>query len=162
MALTAPNKLKLNFIEREMARKGFQLGDIIDADISVPLVASQASADAAQGDADNLLNGLLDAVLAANKEVAASDAGALSITKLLSEIDSSGAESRTLAAPGAGLVRFKVIRFTVDGGDVTLAGTNVLGDEAQTFTFAAVGDTIILMSNGGVKWVLIGGNLVAA
>ena len=148
MSLTAINQTKTNFIEREMGRKDFALGDILKSDLSDPL--------------DGIANGLLDAVLAANKEVAAIDAGAISIVKLLTEIDSSGAESRTLAAPGAGLVRFKVIRFTVDGGNVTLAGTNVLGDEAQTFTFAAVGDTIILMSNGGVKWVLIGGNLVAA
>jgi len=155
MALTAANQALLNLIEREMARKDFALGDIIKADISDPLVAAAL-------DGSNAVNGLLDAVLAANKQVSTVDAEALDITKLMSEIDSSGVESRTLAAPGAGLVRFKVIRFTVDGGNVTLAGTNVLGDEAQTFTFAAVGDTVILMSNGGVKWVLIGGNLVAA
>lgn len=155
MALTAANIALLNKIEREMARKDFVLGTFLQTDLSDPLVATEVVAN-------NAANGLMDGALADNKQVSTVDAEALDITKLISEIDSSGAESRTLAAPGANVVRTKIIKMTVDGGDVTLAGTNVLGDEAQTFTFAAVGDTIVLLSNGGTKWILIGGNLAAA
>lgn len=90
------------------------------------------------------------------------DAQDLPVVDKLHEIVSVGAESRVLIAPTVGKVQIKVIRFKTDGGNVTIAGTNVLGDEAQTFTFAAAGDTIVLMSDGNVKWILIGGNLAAA
>ncbi len=90
------------------------------------------------------------------------DAADLPVADKLHEIVSVGAETRVLIAPTVGKVQIKVIRFKTDGGDVTIAGTNVLGDEAQDFTFAAAGDTIVLMSDGNVKWILIGGNLTAA
>jgi hypothetical protein len=73
-----------------------------------------------------------------------------------SNISSAGAESRTLAAPGAANVgRMKVIEMTVDGGDVTLALTNVLGQEATTATFNDVADCLILYGLNATKWVLL-------
>lgn len=133
MSLSASEINQLNRIEREMARKGFVLGDILNKQLGNPTPATDPG-----------------------------DAGTLPLTSALDEIVSAGAESRVLDPPPAGFVGIKVIRFKTDGGNVTIAGTNVLGDEAQTFTMAAVGDTIVLIGNGGVKWILIGGNLVAA
>ena len=142
MGLSASEINQLNRIEREMARKGFTLGNLLNTQIAA-----------------------LEANTAFNNEAAAvdpGDAGSLSATAKLEEIVSVGAESRVLPAPAAGFTGLKIIRFKTDGGDVTIAGTNVLGDEAQTFTMAAVGDTIALIGNGGVKWILIVGTLVAA
>ncbi len=89
-------------------------------------------------------------------ETASTNAGALSVTKFQSLISSAGAETRTLAAPGSnGLM--KLIAMTVHVGDVTLAGTNIWGQTAATCTFAAVGDSIVLMAVGG-KWLILGQN----
>ncbi len=142
MSLTAGQIAVLNKIEREMARKDFTLGDDLSA-LEAALELQTAYSNEAAGTEPG-------------------DAGSLSATGKLEEIVSAGAESRVLPAPAAGFTGLKVIRFKTDGGSVTVAGTNVLGDEAQTFTFADVGDTIVLMGNGGGKWILIGGNLTAA
>ena len=99
-----------------------------------------------------------------NSETSTANAGALAVDKCTSLISSAGAESRTLAAPsalGVGGVQLKIIRMSVKVGNVTLAGTNVLGQGAATATFAAVGDSLVLMNNGS-KWVEIGGNVVWA
>jgi hypothetical protein len=71
-----------------------------------------------------------------------------------------GAAAVTLAAPSAVMKgKIKTITMTVDGGDVTMALTNVnnvAGASAgTTCTFDAVGDCIILAAVGA-KWSVIG------
>lgn len=117
--------------------------------------ASVAGLTATSTQVNNVINGSF-CVAGGCTETSTTNAGALSVTKLQSLISAAGAESRTLAAPGGnGLL--KIIAMTVHGGDVTLVGTNIWGETAHTCTFAAVGDTIIMMSAGG-KWVILGKN----
>lgn len=85
-------------------------------------------------------------------------AGPASVTKRNTKLDStSGTFALTLAAPDStmlGLV--KQIEMTVDGGDVTLALTNVQGGSAATTaTFADVNDSLLLVA-GTSKWHVIG------
>jgi len=89
-------------------------------------------------------------------ETSSTNAGAISVTIFQTLLSAAGAETRTLAAPGSnGLM--KLITMTVHSGDITVAGTNIWGQTAATCTFAAVGDTLVLMSAGG-KWVILGQN----
>jgi hypothetical protein len=87
-------------------------------------------------------------------ETSTTNAGALSITKAVSRIVSAGAESRTLAAPSR-VGQLKIINMITDGGDVTLACTNVWGNEAKTATFGDVGDNLVLISTDTTKWTLL-------
>lgn len=144
MTLTAAQVAQLNQIESEMARKGFALGTLLDTAVSA-----------------------LEALTAYNSEAASADpgdAGALSITSKLEVLTSGGTgETRTIAAPAAGYTGLKVIRFGTDGGgDIVIAAANVLGFTTEDFTLADAGDTVILMANGGAKWVQIGGNITPA
>jgi hypothetical protein len=106
------------------------------------------------------LNGTLSPALAANSETSTTNAAALSIAKLLSNVSAAGAQTRTLAAPTAD-GQLKMIVMTVHGGDVTIAATNIQGGTGKTLTLAAVGDCAILVSLGG-KWIKFGGNAVIA
>lgn len=150
MALSADDKKALNKIESEMARKGFALGDVLDAAL-VGIDVSLASVDTQFTELDT-----------PTPSADPGDAGSLSATAKLEEIVSAGAESRVLPAPPAGFVGRKVIRFKTDGGNVTIAGTNVLTKEILTYTMTAVDDTIVLVGNGGDKWIEVGTNLTAA
>ena len=82
--------------------------------------------------------------------------GALSISKVYSElaVDSGGAV--TLAAPdGTILGQLKTIEMTTGDGDVTLALTNVVGQSSgTTATFNSVGDALILLALFD-KWLVI-------
>jgi hypothetical protein len=68
-----------------------------------------------------------------------------------------GAGAITLAAPNAAMVgSIKIITMTVDGGDVTLALTNVVGGTAATTaTFDAVGETLVLLGGANSKWIVL-------
>ena len=71
-----------------------------------------------------------------------------------------GAGAVTLAVPAAAMKgKIKTITMTVNGGNVTMALTNVnnvAGASAgTTCTFDTVGDTIVLMATGA-KWTVIG------
>lgn len=84
-------------------------------------------------------------------------AGALSVTKRISNIALVGAGAVTLAAPSATMLGMvKIIQMTADNGDVTLALTNVQGQSSgTTATFNDVGDTLVLVG-GASKWTVIG------
>lgn len=102
-------------------------------------------------------NGLLLPAAAANTETSSVNASALSVSKLQSLISSTGASSRTLAAPAADGM-FKIIRMSADAGDTTLAMTNFnaqanLGT-ASVITFNDVADSVVLVSVG-TKWTLL-------
>jgi hypothetical protein len=90
--------------------------------------------------------------VAASETIAA--AGALSVTKGLSNLALVGAGAVTLAAPTVpGMI--KVIEMTVDNGDVTLALTNVAGGSAATTcTWSAVGQALVLIA-GVTKWNVV-------
>jgi len=83
---------------------------------------------------------------------------AVSVTKFYTSIDNtdSGAGAITLAVPNAAMIgQIKTIEMTTDGGDVTLALTNVVGGaEAATATFAAAGDTLVLIARSD-KWIVL-------
>ena len=83
--------------------------------------------------------------------------GVVSVTKLNTKIDSTtGTGAVTLAAPDATVYgKLKTIEMTVDAGDITLALTQVVGGSAATTaTFAAVGDTLVLLATTS-KWVVL-------
>lgn len=96
-----------------------------------------------------------------NVETSSTNASAISISTLLTNITSAGAETRTLAAPTkAGTM--KIIQMTVDGGNVVLALTNIIGASGSTSaTFDDVGDCLVLMSVTG-KWLFLGGTATIA
>lgn len=83
---------------------------------------------------------------------------AVSVLILNTKIDntSGGAGAVTLAVPGAGMYgKVKTVEMIVDGGDTTLALTNVVGGSAATTcTFAAVNDCLVLIG-GTNKWHVI-------
>jgi hypothetical protein len=81
----------------------------------------------------------------------------VSVTKRMTKIDSTtGTGAITLAAPGAAMFgMIKVIEMTVDGGDITLALTNVTGGSAATTcTFSAINQALVLVG-GTNKWHVI-------
>ena len=86
------------------------------------------------------------------------EAGAVSVVKRNTEIDSSGgAYAITLAAPDASMLgQVKVIEMTTAGNAVTMALTNVQGGSAATSaSFDAVNETLILVA-GTNKWNVVG------
>lgn len=94
-------------------------------------------------------------------------AGAISIDKAYTSLVTTGADALTLAAPGAASIpRVKVIHMTTDGGDGTLASTNIVGQSSGTtsITFNDAGDYLVLVSVPGLnKWsVLKEGGVTAA
>ena len=94
-------------------------------------------------------------------------AGAISIDKLYTSLVTTAADALTLAAPGAtSIPRLKIIHMTTDGGDGTLASTNIVGQSSGTtsITFNDAGDYLVLVSIPGLnKWsVLKEGGVTAA
>jgi hypothetical protein len=94
-------------------------------------------------------------------------AGAISIDKAYTSLVTTGADALTLAAPGAASIpRIKVIHMTTDGGDGTLASTNIVGQSSGTtsITFNDAGDYLVLVAVPGLnKWsVLKEGGVTAA
>ena len=89
---------------------------------------------------------------------------AVSVTKKITYIDNTttGAGAVTLAVPDSTMIgKVKVIEMTVDGGDCTLALTNVQGQSSgTTATFGDVGDTLTLVA-GSLKWNVIGESGIA-
>lgn len=84
-------------------------------------------------------------------------AGAISTTTCYTAINSTaGTFAATLAVPTKPAL-IKVIKMTVDNGDVTIALTNVVGGTAaSTATFDAVGETLVLVSDAASgKWVVL-------
>jgi len=92
-------------------------------------------------------------------------AGAISVTKAETRLVTTGANALTLAAPTKpGLV--KIITMKTDGGDGTLASTNIVGQSSgsTSITFNDAGDYLVLMAavDKG-KWVvLVEGGVTAA
>lgn len=152
MGLTSAQIAQLNNIESEMARKGFTLGSLIDTSLDATQAAAEATAAAASEQ------------LSPAASADPGDAGSLSASAKLEELTSGGSgETRVLPAPAAGFVGLKVIRFDTDGGgDIVIDAGNVLGFTTEDFTLANEGDTIVLIANGGAKWVQIGGNITPA
>ncbi len=85
-------------------------------------------------------------------------AGAISVTTAYTALVTTGADTITLAAPSKPAFT-KVIKMTTDGGDGTLAMTNIinaLGAETTSITFNDVNDVIVLVSDAASgKWILI-------
>lgn len=82
---------------------------------------------------------------------------AVSLTKRVTKIDSTtGTGAITLAAPDASMIgQVKLIIMAVDGGDITLALTNVQGQSSgTTATFNDASDSLILVA-GIAKWYVI-------
>lgn len=84
------------------------------------------------------------------------DAGAISTSTAYTAVTTTGAAAITLAVPTKPAF-IKVIKMTTDGGDATLALTNVVGGSAATTcTFNDVGDTLVLVSDTvSGKWVVL-------
>jgi len=92
-------------------------------------------------------------------------AGAISVTVAHTNLVTTGADALTLAAPTKpGMV--KTIHMTTDGGDGTLASTNIIGQSSGTtsITFNDAGDYLVLVAVPGLaKWaVLKEGGVTAA
>lgn len=88
-------------------------------------------------------------------------AGAISVSVPHTNLVTTAADALTLAAPSAtltpvGLV--KTIRMTTDGGDGTLASTNIVGQSSgsTSITFNDAGDYLVLVAVPGLaKWAVI-------
>ena len=88
------------------------------------------------------------------------DGGTITINDYggLVELVSTGAETRTLAAPGkAGILA--TIRMKTDGGDITMTAAATLNVAANnTAVFADVGDQLVLLSvsaSSGFRWEIV-------
>ncbi len=84
-------------------------------------------------------------------------AGAVSATIAVSKLAVVAGGAVTLAAPTKPAL-IKIIKMTTDDGDVTLSLANVVGGtQATTATFAAVGDTLVLVSDTAAsgKWIVL-------
>lgn len=86
-----------------------------------------------------------------------SGAGAISPSTAYTSLVTTGANALTLAAPTKPAF-LKVIKMTTDGGDGTLASTNIVGQSSgsTSITFNDVGDTLVLLSDTvSGKWIVI-------
>lgn len=87
-------------------------------------------------------------------------AGAITPQGGITYLDSTaGVMAMTLAVPLQDGQR-KVITMTADGGDTTVAVTNI-HNIATSLTFAAVGDTVYLEGQGGVWHSIVESGAVA-
>jgi len=96
----------------------------------------------------------LNDVSAYTETVAA--AGAISVTKVVTNLEVASGGAVTLAAPSATMLgQVKTIQMTVDDGDTTLALTNVVGQSSgTTATFNDAGDALIVLALAS-KWLVI-------
>jgi hypothetical protein len=88
-------------------------------------------------------------------------AGAVGLTTLVTNLDSTGGGFAATLATSTSPAIIKVIRMTVDNGDVTLPLTNVVGDlkTGDTLTFANAGESVVLISSGSAgPWILVAVN----
>jgi hypothetical protein len=84
-------------------------------------------------------------------------AGAISVTVAETNLVTTGANALTLAAPTKPAM-IKVIRLQTDGGDGTLASTNIVGQSSgsTSITFNDAGDYLVLVSHLGLgKWIVL-------
>lgn len=105
---------------------------------------------------DGLGNGTFEVSDSDNTETSTTNGSALSVTKLVSLLVTTAAGTRTLAAPSVD-GQLKIIRMATDGGDATLAMTNMwatLGT-GSIITFNDVADSAVLVSVGS-KWLVLG------
>ena len=79
---------------------------------------------------------------------------ALSVTTLISEITTTGAQAFSLANGTAGQV--KIITMVVDGGDATLTPATLSG--GTTIVFNDAGDSVILVYHNTLGWKAIMNN----
>jgi hypothetical protein len=84
-------------------------------------------------------------------------AGAISVTVAETRLVTTGANALTIAAPTKpGMV--KVITMKTDGGDGTLASTNIVGQSAgsTSITFNDANDALVLIANVDAgKWIVL-------
>lgn len=101
--------------------------------------------------------GLFSSVASSEVETLSVNAGAISTTILQSDIVTAGAETRTIAAPSV-KGQLKIIFFKTDGGDCTIAGTNIYNNTATTLTLNDAGDSAVLYAPDTTRWVVVGLN----
>lgn len=83
-------------------------------------------------------------------------AGAIDTTSPSTRLVTTGANALTLAAPTVpGLV--KTIRMLTDGGDGTLASTNIVGQSSgsTSITFNDANDMLVLVAVDTYKWAVL-------
>ena len=80
-----------------------------------------------------------------------SGAGAVTLTDLITEVTTTGADALTLANGSAGQI--KIITMVVDGGDGTL--TPATFANGTTITFNDANDTVALLYANTIGWVII-------
>lgn len=83
-------------------------------------------------------------------------AGAISVTTSHTSLVTTGANALTLAVPTKpGMV--KTIVMTTDGGDGTLASTNIVGQSSgsTSITFNDAGDALVLVALNTSKWCVV-------
>ena len=93
-----------------------------------------------------------------------SGAGAISVDKSYTALTTTGANALTLAAPTKPAF-IKVIKMVTDGGDGTLASTNIVGQSSgsTSITFNDVNDSLVLISDTvSGKWIVLKENGVTA
>lgn len=101
------------------------------------------------------VNGFVGAIEAGTAQVR-TGAGAIDTVSALTQVVTTGANALTLAVPTK-IGMIKTIVMTTDGGDGTLASTNIVGQStgSTSITFNDAGDALVLQAISATKWLVI-------
>jgi len=133
MSLTDEEKASLSKLEASMARKGFDLGTLLNRELGFPAEGPDPG-----------------------------DGGSFDPLVVSEAVDTQGVETRVLPGPPLGYVGMKLIAFGDDQGNFTILADNVVGFTVENFTFTDAGQQIALLGNGGARWIQIGGDVTPA
>jgi hypothetical protein len=158
MAKTNANVFNVN--QHDGSAKGLQLGGTLVTATATEINkldgATVTAAQLAFGSTAAEIDAICDASASTETRTGA---GAISISTAYTSLVTTGADALTLAAPGASSIpRIKVIHMTTDGGDGTLASTNIVGQSSGTtsITFNDAGDYLVLVAVPGLnKWAVV-------
>lgn len=127
---------------------------MVDSNTSSRIVATGGFVGDITGDVTGNINGITQTAVET-----VTGAGAISISVAHTNLVTTGANALTLAAPGTVTMPFlKTIHMTTDGGDGTLASTNIVGQSSGTtsITFNDAGDYLVLVAIPGKnKWSVV-------
>lgn len=125
---------------------------------SGPVKSNNGFEGAVTGNVTGNLTGNVNGITSTSVETR-TGAGAISISVAHTNLVTTGANALTLAAPGSITAGFiKTIHMTTDGGDGTLASTNIIGQSSGTtsITFNDAGDYLVLVAVPGLnKWAVV-------
>lgn len=139
----------VNLADHDASADGLKLaGTLVTSTAAELNLLDGATSTAAELNARNDDSAMIDTI---------SGAGAISVTTAYTAVTTTGANALTLAVPTKPAF-LKVIKMVSDGGDGTLASTNIVGQSTGTtsITFNDANDTLVLISDTvSGKWVVL-------